>query len=262
MALIGPWPVYVEVAPLARHATTIDHLYILRDNGTLSGPGRQRFASPFSEVRFAVLVTEGKPGLDWQGSRSEVIQQSKARHRPLFGGVAGLRIDRNISAIALPSFPANRAERAIGDLDAVLHALDLAADNISEQVGGTAIAVPDTPRRADQMAGMLGVSVRTLRRRVSTATNIPPKTWLALHRFRNVTGEIARSVASLTDVALEHGYCDQAHLNADFLRRAGLTPGQFRARASTALGADPGRFFKDAGNIERLRLLVSLEPDH
>ena len=42
--------VYVELQPMDRHRPFIDHLFILRDRGRLTGIGRNLFASPFSEI--------------------------------------------------------------------------------------------------------------------------------------------------------------------------------------------------------------------
>ena len=42
--------VYVELEPIDRHRPFIDHLFILRDRGRLTGAGRNLFASPFSEI--------------------------------------------------------------------------------------------------------------------------------------------------------------------------------------------------------------------
>ena len=42
--------VYAELQPMDRHRSFIDHLFVLRDRGRLTGIGRNLFASPFSEI--------------------------------------------------------------------------------------------------------------------------------------------------------------------------------------------------------------------
>jgi hypothetical protein len=42
--------VYAELQPIDRHRSFIDHLFVLRDCGRLTGVGRNLFASPFSEI--------------------------------------------------------------------------------------------------------------------------------------------------------------------------------------------------------------------
>ena len=42
--------VYAELQPIDRHRSFIDHLFVLRDRGRLTGAGRNLFASPFSEL--------------------------------------------------------------------------------------------------------------------------------------------------------------------------------------------------------------------
>jgi AraC-like DNA-binding protein len=60
-------------------------------------------------------------------------------------------------------------------------------------------------------------------------------------RFRHVLERLQRDDAALTDVALDAGYYDQAHMNADFRVLAGVSPTTFLA----------GRFAEGSGNTVR-----------
>jgi AraC-like DNA-binding protein len=70
---------------------------------------------------------------------------------------------------------------------------------------------------------------------------VPPKLYARLVRFRHVLERLHRDDAALTDVALDAGYYDQAHMNADFRALAGVSPTTFLA----------GRFAEGSGNTVR-----------
>jgi AraC-like DNA-binding protein len=71
---------------------------------------------------------------------------------------------------------------------------------------------------------------------------VPPKLYARLVRFRHVLERLHRDdAAALTDVALDAGYYDQAHMNADFRVLAGVSPTTFLA----------GRFAEGSGNTVR-----------
>jgi hypothetical protein len=58
--------VYAELQPIERHRSFIDHLFVLRDCGRLTGVGRNLFASPFSEI----AVVGRRPDDDGEDSDS------------------------------------------------------------------------------------------------------------------------------------------------------------------------------------------------
>src|ERR1700738_503765 len=72
-------PVYAELQPIDRHRSFVDHLFVLRDRGRLTGVGRNLFASPFSEIALVGRLEE-----DGRGNDGLVVW--KAIHlRPRFG---------------------------------------------------------------------------------------------------------------------------------------------------------------------------------
>jgi len=75
----------------------------------------------------------------------------------------------------------------------------------------------------------LGLSDRHLRRRCEIAVGYGPKTLVRVLRFQRFRGLADRGGASLAQLAIEAGYADQAHLNREYLRLAGTTPGRARA---------------------------------
>ena len=56
-----------------------------------------------------------------------------------------------------------------------------------------------------------------------------PKQYARLVRFRHVLERLQDDAAVLADVALEAGYYDQAHMNAEFRELAGVSPTVFLA---------------------------------
>jgi AraC-like DNA-binding protein len=86
--------------------------------------------------------------------------------------------------------------------------------------------------RVDGVAAELGVSERQLRRRVSDAVGYGPKMLQRVLRFRRLQ---ELPPAPLVELALDAGYSDQAHMNADVTELAGLSPVRFlKDRAPTA----------------------------
>jgi AraC-like DNA-binding protein len=86
--------------------------------------------------------------------------------------------------------------------------------------------------RVSEAAAHLGLSVRTLRRRVSSATGLSPKevqlggrVLVACALLRN------RPQCDIATVANEAGFHDQAQLTHVFRDRLGLTPGRLRAES-------------------------------
>ena len=88
-------------------------------------------------------------------------------------------------------------------------------------------------------AKTLGVSTRTLQRKVLRTTGKSPSFWLALARSRKAVNALG-SKQSLVSTAAEYGFSDQAHLTREVKRWFGLTPGQIRSdphHLSSILGA-------------------------
>ncbi|MGW0523650.1 DUF6597 domain-containing transcriptional factor [Crossiella sp. NPDC003009] len=83
-----------------------------------------------------------------------------------------------------------------------------------------ALDVPN-PLSVLALADRLGVSERSLRRRVGAAVGYGPKTLARILRFQRVLRD---KQGNLADRAAAHGYADQAHLAREFRRLAGHPP--------------------------------------
>jgi transcriptional regulator GlxA family with amidase domain len=74
----------------------------------------------------------------------------------------------------------------------------------------------------------LSLSERQLERTFRQQTGLTPRQFTRLIRFRQVVHLLHQPTLSLTDVAYQAGYYDQAHFIHDFRAFAGLTPRDYR----------------------------------
>jgi AraC-like DNA-binding protein len=87
-----------------------------------------------------------------------------------------------------------------------------------------------TPRAADAAAA-LGLSLRTLQRRLTLA-GISFSELLGEVRVRMAAAWLARGAPTLAEIGFLCGYADQAHFTREFTRRAGMPPARYRAAAN------------------------------
>jgi len=78
------------------------------------------------------------------------------------------------------------------------------------------------------VAKELGVSLRSLQRLVRNSTGQTPYFWFSLARIRKA-GRLLKEDKKLTDVAIETGFADQAHMNREMRRWYGKTPNQLKS---------------------------------
>lgn len=72
----------------------------------------------------------------------------------------------------------------------------------------------------------LGVAERTLRREVLSAVGIPLRSLAVLTRFHRAVALLRDTDTALDETALHAGYSDQSHMNREFRRLGGFTPGK------------------------------------
>lgn len=76
-----------------------------------------------------------------------------------------------------------------------------------------------------------GVSARTLQRDFLHYVGVGPKWVLARYRMHDVVAALDGGYAgSLTDLALRHGWYDQAHFTRDFTALVGIPPSRYRSQ--------------------------------
>lgn len=85
------------------------------------------------------------------------------------------------------------------------------------------------------LAEDLGISQSSLERGFRSRVGLSPKEYTGLIRFRNIF-KFYNSSSSLTELALEAGYYDQAHFIREFKKKTGFSPKQwFRRNANSGL---------------------------
>jgi len=79
-----------------------------------------------------------------------------------------------------------------------------------------------------QLAADLGVSNRQLTRRFQRTVGLSPKEFSRVSRFLHVISCLSDDQSrTLTEIAMECGFFDQAHFNHEFREMAGMAPGEF-----------------------------------
>lgn len=172
------------------------------------------------------------------------------RFRP--GGLAALTglgaaawSDRTVAARAvLPGRMVDRlADPALAeDADAWgaaaeegLAALDPGPDERYDEVlavVGTMLADPAL-LTVGEVAQRHGCTPRRLQRLFAHYVGVGPKWVLARYRMHDVVAALdAGYDGTLTDLAVRHGWYDQAHFTRDFTALVGVTPGRYRDRRS------------------------------
>ncbi|MEP7120422.1 MAG: helix-turn-helix domain-containing protein [Byssovorax sp.] len=92
--------------------------------------------------------------------------------------------------------------------------------------------------RAEDLAQIAGVSVRTLHRLFERYIGVGPKWVIQRSRVQEAAERVASGAAVVwAELALELGYHDQAHLIHDFKAQIGFPPAVYAKRCSAARGA-------------------------
>lgn len=94
-----------------------------------------------------------------------------------------------------------------------------------------AVCAADPLPTAGALAAQLGASERHLRRVFTELVGLSPKRFVRVVRFRRALA-LGRAGAPWSVIAQQVGYCDQAHLIAEFHALAGATPGQLSRPAA------------------------------
>lgn len=104
--------------------------------------------------------------------------------------------------------------------------LEQAAHELSCDAGLPVLAVHPGQAAKDLRLRLM----RQLRRDTKLATGLTPKKLQMLDRFGTAKRLIEEDEMELSEVALAAGYCDQAHLNREFIRMSGVPPLKHRNR--------------------------------
>ncbi len=104
------------------------------------------------------------------------------------------------------------------DVREVTEAVRMARENV-HRVLGTA-----------ELARTVGLSERQLHRKIKAALGLSPYELLLRTRVQAAAEVLARTSTPISEVALDHGFCDQSAFTQQFRKRTGMTPKEFRQR--------------------------------
>jgi transcriptional regulator GlxA family with amidase domain len=133
---------------------------------------------------------------------------------------------RSPTSVALDSLPARDAGDSPSNLLIAAKALLSDAEQIIKGIG-------DERLTAHDLARALMISPRTLHRRLKAATGESPRDFIDRIRFEATKALLATGAYPVKQLAARAGYADEASFRRAFLRRAGMTPGAYRARANS-----------------------------
>lgn len=91
----------------------------------------------------------------------------------------------------------------------------------------------DASMSVARLARLVCTTPRTLERDFARKVGMSPAHFLTVQRYVRALDLVLRSDRELSDVALQAGYSDQAHMSRDFSHRLGISPLRARRRHAT-----------------------------
>ncbi len=82
----------------------------------------------------------------------------------------------------------------------------------------------------EEVAEYSGLESRTLNRRFTRLFQLTPIQFLRKIRLNAVCQLLIRTDKSISEITYDTGFCDQSHLNRDFLKKIKMTPFQYRKK--------------------------------
>lgn len=160
------------------------------------------------------VIKTGKPLLNrleaWLGEQRE-LQWFLTTKLPIKG-----KNGRNIGVMAvIRRYEADRAQ----------HSIKEAADAVAYLK-----ANPQRSFTTAALAKAIGTSERNLHRKLQQAMGLTPYELMLRIRVQAAAQKLVSTSDTISDIALNHGFCDQSAFTKNFRHRTGMTPRQFRLR--------------------------------
>lgn len=149
-------------------------------------------------------------------------------------GPAGSELERRILAMdcddeRVAAAEAFLRERAPAGPDETVEEINRVIDRVMDD---------RTITRVDELAARVGTPKRTLQRTFARYVGVSPKSVIQRFRLQEAADRLASAEeVSLAELALDLGYCDQAHFIHDFKAIVGLPPTEY-ARKAAAVAAE------------------------
>ena len=256
---LGPWT-YSEWRP-ARLAGLVEVIWYFK--GPTSSARKRILPNGMVEM----LVNFGEPYRTLEGAGPELLETSwvaglqsgpMVSAQPARQDVMGVRF-HPAGAYGLLAAPLRKISELVVDLEdlvgrsagelaerchdavSIEEKLRRAADWVAERVKkarGIDPAIAWAAGRIEKSGGM--VSIADLRERMGLSKTrlaeafreqigLAPKLYARVVRFRRATAMMQKGEQPLIEVALDAGYYDQPHMNAEFRQLSGLAPREFLA---------------------------------
>jgi AraC family transcriptional regulator len=84
------------------------------------------------------------------------------------------------------------------------------------------------PIRTPELASLVGLGVSQFSRRFRGSFGLPPRAYMIRTRLDRAKAMMRQSRATLCEIALDSGFCDQAHMSRLFHAFVGETPRRWR----------------------------------
>ena len=97
----------------------------------------------------------------------------------------------------------------------------------TEELKNQLLQTPENPFSLEQMAKHICISPYHMIRQFKTAVGLTPHQFQIQSRIRKAQ-KLLKTNKSVTEVALETGFCDQSHFNRYFKKIVGLTPKEYK----------------------------------
>jgi AraC-like DNA-binding protein len=135
----------------------------------------------------------------------------------------------NLSEKLRPRIDANDYDGAVAEVEDFLIGKLMASFNLKQiQIAAQMLYREKGQFRVSELAESCNISARQLQRQFQDVIGVSPKTLARTIRFEEIRSRLMFSPeTSLTDLAYEFGYTDQAHFIRDFKEFSGKTPGEF-----------------------------------
>jgi len=249
-AQAAQWLTLARYEPCAELAPFVDFIWILHWDLRGQDPHQQTIL-PHPNVNLAFEATgAGIFGVDRKLYTRTLSGRDKALgvrfrpggFRPFWHAPVSQLTDRVVPAVSLYGPAAERTRTLImsGGPDAELAALASALlldvlpepDPVTDQTAQLVELITGDPglRRVDQLAGISGLSARSLQRLFADYVGVSPK-WV-MRRSRLHEAALRADSGDPVDwgqLALDLGYADQAHLTRDFTATLGISPTRYAA---------------------------------
>jgi AraC family transcriptional regulator len=99
-----------------------------------------------------------------------------------------------------------------------------------------------------EWAGSVGLSTNDFARRFQQHTGVAPYTWFLDRRIEQAKQMMRDTELRLVEIALDSGFCSQAHFTEAFHRRVGMAPGRWRLLHAEKCPRHPSLKAIDGGN--------------